>query len=368
MDAISDANHHDYCVDCDDAEHFLTFKKGQTILKVHITNLYGMAYNSVAQIAQQMVAKIAVENFHFNELGIYNYYDPNESQDALNSRFDGIMSSIGNDDVIIFQSPNWNSIEWEKAFLARTHIYAGIKRIFFIHDVIPLMFDANYYLLDDFIQMYNEADVIILPSQQMLDFLRAHGLTVKKVLIQHMWDHVCQINPLIQPQNNKLITYIGSTDKSASLKDWSSSDVKLRIFAKPEDWGQDKNVEFMGWQDDATLISMLRQAGGFGLLWGDKADWVKYMKLNCSYKISTYLAAGIPVIVPANTPEAIKIQQKNLGIVVNSLDEAVERVNQLSDDDYAAMRQSVSQIGGLIRDGYFTKHLLADAVYKTFYE
>ena len=71
-------------------------------MKVHITNLYGMAYNSVAQISQQMVARIGVENFNFNELGIYSYYDANESEEALSSRYDGILASVGANDVIIF--------------------------------------------------------------------------------------------------------------------------------------------------------------------------------------------------------------------------------------------------------------------------
>lgn len=337
-------------------------------MKVHITNLYGMAPNSVAQIAQQMVAKIAENNLHFNELGIYNYYDANESEDALNARFDGILSSVGNDDVIIFQTPYWNTNEWEIAFLQRTHIYSGIKRIIFIHDVIPLMFESNYYLLDRYIKYYNEADVLIVPTQRMLDFLRAHGLTVKKVLIQHMWDHVCSIDGSIQPTNSKIITYIGNPDKSDSLKQWNSSDVQLRIFAQSSNWGEHKNIKFMGWHDDSSLISSLRKAGGFGLLWGDRDDWVKYMKMNCSYKVSTYLAAGIPVIVPSNTPEVSKIKEKHLGLVVNSIDEAIDKVKNISDDEYQEMCKAVSDFGNLIRDGYFTKHLLVDAVYKSLYE
>lgn len=338
-------------------------------MKVHITNLYGMSYKSVAQISQQMVAKIGENNFNFNELGIYNYYDPNESEQAILSRYDGILASVGDNDVIIFQTPTWNTNEWEIGLFNRTFVYKNLKRIIFIHDVIPLMFEENFYLLERYIDMYNRADLLIVPSQAMLDYLRAHNLTTKKVLIQHMWDHACEVDGLIQPANNKNISFIGNVEKKTqSLMGWNSSDVKLQVFSTFSEWGENKNVEFLGWQDDSLLVNTLRRNGGFGLLWGDKEDWVKYMRLNCSYKLSTYLAAGIPVIIRSDTPEAEKIKEKNLGIISDSLDEAIKTVNNITDDEYIKMRDAVAEFSPLIRDGYFTKHLLADAIYKVLYE
>lgn len=328
-----------------------------------------MAYKSVAQISQQMVAKIGKDNFNFNELGIYNYYDPNESEQAISSRYDGILASVGDNDVIIFQTPTWNTNEWEIGFFNRTFVYNNLKRIIFIHDIIPLMFEENFYLLERFVDMYNRADLVIVPSQQMLDYLRAHNLTTKKVLIQHMWDHLCKIDGTIQPTNNKNIAFIGNVEKKTqSLMKWDSPDVKLQVFSLPSKWGEGKNVEFLGWQDDTTLVNSLRKNGGFGLLWGDKEDWVKYMRLNSSYKLSTYLAAGIPVIVRSDTPEAEKIKEKNLGIISDNLDEAIARVNNITDGEYNQMRDAVATFSPLIRDGYFTKHLLADSIYKVLYE
>lgn len=338
-------------------------------MKVHITNLYGMAYNSVAQISQQMVAKIGEENFHFNELGIYQYYDPNESEQALSSRFDGILASVGNGDVIIFQTPTWNTNEWEIGFFNRTFVYSNLKRIIFVHDVIPLMFGSNYYLLDRFIDMYNRADLLILPSQVMADYLRQHGLTTEKILIQHMWDHPCQIASSIQPTNQKKISFIGNVEKKTqSLMKWDDPDVQLQVFSSSADWGTNRNIAFHGWQDDSVLLNTLRVIGGFGLLWGDKEDWVKYMRLNASYKLSTYLAAGLPVIIPSTTPEVATIKGKHLGLVCDNLGETIERVKTMSDQEYNQMRDAVANFSPLIRDGYFTKHLLADAVYQVLYD
>lgn len=338
-------------------------------MKVHITNLYGMDYRSVAQISQQMVAKIGVEDFKFNELGIYSYRDPNESPELLRSRYDGILASVGNNDIIIFQSPTWNEYKWEVGLFNRTFGYDNVKRIIFIHDVIPLMFESNFYLLDRFVEMYNRADLLIVPSQQMLDYLRKHGLTTKKILIQHMWDHVCQIDPMIRPENHKTISFIGNIEQKAqSLMKWDSDDVTLQAFSQPAEWGKNRNVKFVGWQDDSLLVNFLRRSGGFGLLWGDQHDWVKYMRLNCSYKLSTYLAAGIPVIVRSDTPEVEKIKEKHLGIIADDLNTAIEKVKNMTNEEYNQMRDAISRFNPLIRDSYFTKHLLADAVYKVLYD
>lgn len=337
-------------------------------MKVHITNIYGMSFKSVAQIAQQMVARIATHNLHFNELAIYNYNSTGESPAARLARYDGILASVSNGDIIIFQSPTWNSFSWDNSFFERTFAYARLKRIIFIHDIAPLMFNSNFYLLPKFIDFYNKADLIIVPSTKMANFLYQNGLTVKKVVIQHMWDHPSNINPLIHPHNNKVINFIGAPDKFQFVKDWNFSNTKLQLFSDNASWGKDKNISFQGWQYDPDLLNTLRRSGGFGLVWSTKPDWSKYMELNASYKLSTYLAAGIPIIANSKTPEKDTIVQHHLGIIADDLTSAIHQVENMSDTTYNQMTATVDQYAELIRQGYFTKHALIEAIFKLLYD
>lgn len=73
-------------------------------MKVNITNLYGMAANSTAQLAQNKVTNLT-KKLGFNELGIYYYDAMSESDEQRASRIDGILGSVGIGDIIIFQLP-----------------------------------------------------------------------------------------------------------------------------------------------------------------------------------------------------------------------------------------------------------------------
>nr|WP_251576317.1 sugar transferase [Limosilactobacillus agrestimuris] len=339
-------------------------------MRVHITNTHHMI--GVAKLAQHMVTNIATKELGFREIGIFQYHDKSESNDSLTARFDGILAGVEMGDVIVFQSPSWNSVEWDTALLKRTLIYDHLKRIIFIHDVIPLMWKSNRYLLNKWIEYYNMADVIIAPSQYMVDFLRKHGLTVKKVVIQKMWDHKVDIDlGKEKPQYAPIINFAGdptNPEKYGFGGTWFNPNVKLRVFTSPKEWGVGRNIEFVGSMPDAALLNNIRRVGGFGLIWSGDPYWLEYMKMNCSFKLSTYLAAGLPVIVNSGTPARDIIEKKNLGIIADTLPEAVEKVQTMTISEYDEMIDSINEFAKLIRGGYFVKRALTEAVFKAFYD
>lgn len=340
-------------------------------MKVHITNLYGIG--GTVGNAQQMVANIAKKDLHYNELGIYRYAMQSDTSDMLRTRLDGIIASLSHGDIVIFQLPTWNSINFDEMLVAHMSGYRGLKKIFFLHDVPPLMEKELFGELERYIAFYNRADLIILPSHNMADYLRAKGLMVKKIVIQRMWDAPVDIDLTKVPKFRKRLNFAANVVMYPRpfVQNWNSSRVELAVTAEPGNyaWADHKNIHFLGWFDnESALAYALRKSGGFGLLWHDDPVWTEYMKRNACCKLGTYLAAGIPVIVHSSIAEADTIHRKNLGLVVNSLEEAVNQVEQMTEEQYNQMAQDADFFGNLVRQGYFAKKLLTEAVFNLLYE
>lgn len=338
-------------------------------MRAHITNIYGLI--SVGAKAQNAVTDITKRDLGYEELGIYFYPVDSDSPEMLQSRLDGIVASVwhGNE-IAVMQSPTWNDIRFDESFIQTLNLYGGMKKVIFIQDVQPLMYENQRNELGRWINLYNQADLIIAPSQNMVEFLRSEGLTVEKVVIQKMWDYVVSIDGGIKPPFRKVINLAANPDmdaKSAFAKEWGYDDVQLAVTADGGDWAQGKNVSFLGWfRNDNLLVNALRKNGGFGLVWSEDSYWREYMKMNAPYMLSTYLAAGIPVIVPIGMAEQDTVIRKNLGLVVESLDEAVERIGQMGETEYRQMAEDVEQFAFLLREGYFTKKALTDVVFQLF--
>ncbi|HFU4001687.1 TPA: nucleotide sugar synthetase [Streptococcus suis] len=163
-------------------------------MRIYITNLNGHAAFSTAQICQNMVTDIAT-TLGYRELGIHAYQMDADTPEELSKRLDGVVAGLRHGDVVIFQTPTWNTTAFDEKLMAKLRAYQ-IKIVIFIHDVVPLMFAGNYYLMDRTIAYYNQADVIVAPSQQMIDNLKRHGLTVSKTIVQGMWDHPTSVPQL----------------------------------------------------------------------------------------------------------------------------------------------------------------------------
>ena len=71
-----------------------------------------------------------------------------------------------------------------------------------------------------------------------------------------------------------------------------------------------------------------------------------------------YLASGIPVIIWKEAAIAKFIEENNAGVVVDSLVEIENVLNNITEKEYAQIKKNVEQIGMKLREGYYYKKAL----------
>lgn len=327
-------------------------------MAMYITNLYGIDSGSTQMISQWNVVKIA-EELGFTELGVYHYPIECDTKSELRKRLDGITAAVQEGDIIIFQSPTWNDTRFDKRLLEVLRYHAGVKIAVFIHDVITMMFEgAPMERLLEIIEVYNMADLVIVPSEYMLALLREKGMTVEKVLIQSMWDLPFE-GELKRPGFRREVFFPGSPQKFGFVESWKY-EVPLHIYTVDDHEVNGQNIYLHAWKNTTELLLEYTK-GGFGLIWEQTAP-ASYYKYHQPHKLSTYLAAGIPVIVKRGLALEQVIQDQGLGFVVDSTKEAADIVKDISEEEYQQLVDNISNISFLIRGGFFTKKLLLDTI------
>lgn len=324
---------------------------------MYITGLWGVNPRERSAITQSNVVKTARE-LGFTEMTIHRRKAAEGDEDGLRRQAREITSTIKDNDIVVFQSPSWNGDAFDRELVKEIRRHRNIRLCIFIHDVTSMMTGGTESDYRETIENYNMADLIIVPTEDMLNFLRKREMTVKKTLIQPMWDLPFG-EELRTPEFSRRILFSGSPEKFGFVSGWDY-DLPLWVFADGKFERNGRNVRFEGWKNTTDLLIEYTR-GGFGLVWsgGQQPD---YYKSSQPHKLSGYLAAGIPVIIQRGLPHAQTVEDYELGYVVDSLDEAASKVTAVTEAEYRRLAENTGNISNLIKGGFFTKKLLVDAV------
>ncbi len=328
-------------------------------MNIYISKLNGYFDSATVQYAQVMCAQIG-HQLGYKEMGIYGFPNFVEPEDLLNNRLDGIIGGVNSGDIVILQYPTWNGIGYDDALVNKLHSY-GCKVIIFMHDFSPYMGIGFCGPVEDHISILNMSDAVVFPTSAMRDRLQEEGLSPEiPYVFQEIWDYTLDGINLPNPMFTKIIHFPGDPEKFTFVKEWTF-DVPLCVYSMDECKGA--NVINKPWMDQKLLTYELSK-GGFGLVWYAEEAWKNYMTYNNSFKLSAILAAGIPVIVPRGISNQKLLEDNGLAIVADTLDEAVEKVSQMTAEEYQQMTENVARFASLLRDGYFTKKCLIESVHK----
>lgn len=326
-------------------------------MKKYITNLHGHSAQSTAMHAQHMISKIANE-MGYLEISLNGHPTGEDTEEERKKRIEGMLASVSGESLIIAQMPSWNGIAFDEVFLKVLRERAQ-KLVVFVHDFVPLMFANNRYLFSRYVDAYNLADLVILPSDKMGNALREEGLKCP-VMVQEVWDHVTALEELDQPRFEKKLKFAGNTTRFPFVKAWQGP-LPLEVFSNGPLY-ENQNLKLMGWMHDDALLRELNK-DGFGLVWSEDIDNQferEYSEMNVSFKFSTYLAAGLPLVVNKGLAKQSFVEEHEIGIVAESLEDAIAQIDAMRPDTYRRLQKNVAKIAGLVQEGFFTKKMLIE--------
>lgn len=327
----------------------------------HITNINNIG--GTASLAQENVTKIA-HSLDMREIGLFNYAVWSDTDTELSRRLDGIIGCLHHGDFVIFQYPSWNHFKYDEALIYHIRTFNRIKLVIWVEDIESLMFNSGLAALIREIELFNRADMLILPSKTMHNILIENGLTQTNVLYQTIWDHRTD-TVYTEHQNLRRFLFTGDYTRFPFLADYKgATPITLYSYQKPER-ENDESFEWKGGRNPLNLLKDLSE-GGFGLVWSDEEYFKRYYSINQPHKLGFDLAAGIPVIVRKGSAHEDFIKSNGVGYVVSSLEEADSIVQNISDDEYSRLYENIKDIQYLITSGSYTSKLLQDAIVKMY--
>lgn len=332
-------------------------------MSIYITNTY--ALGGIASKAQNLVTEEA-KKLGIEEIRIPYIDYESEDRNNMSNKIDGILTGITSGDTIIYQSPTWNDPNFDIFFMNKLLEIGNLNIIIFIHDIRPMMFLTEQINMPSYIELFNVANYLIVPSKNMAQYLGEKGVTTPMVT-QYLWDSNKEMVFQEVPKLKKQINFIGSDAKFMISRNFPiNSDVTLDLYGRKNDeMVRAENINYHGFFNEYNLLHELHK-GGFGLVWTEDMYWREYMKYNTSFKTSTYLRAGIPLIVHESISCRKMVEDNHWGIIVNSLAEAVEKVRAMTVEEYNSYVKAIQEVKYSLENGYFTKKVLVDSVYKLF--
>jgi len=210
---------------------------------------------------------------------------------------------------------------------------------------------------------FNFYDLLIVHNNSMKQWLIDSGVTTKMVPLG-IFDYLADKPGKKQTikEFKKTIVYAGNLAKSKFVYLLNEVDQwNFNIYGPNyQQANTSKNVQWQGVFSPEQIVTELQ--GDFGLIWdGDKineCDEVlgNYLKFNNPHKFSLYLAAGLPVIAPADSAIADIIKQHEVGILINNLFDL--QTVQISAEDYKKMHANTAKLQAkVIKGDYFSTAL-----------
>ena len=278
-----------------------------------------------------------------------------------------LIQNAENGSQVILQYPHY---PMKSALLARLMIPIGQRRkglyfIALVHDldsVRELHGKAAVYSDHKLLPLF---DRIICHNERMKELLLRWGIPEEKLVVLGVFDYLTNTGfREHQKEDGIIIAGNLSPEKCAYVQEVIRT-TRLPIHLYGKGLGTENLPEHItahGAVPPEELPGELE--GGFGLVWdGPEVNSCtgpagEYLRINNPHKLSLYLAAGLPVIVWKEAAAADFVIKNGVGLAMENLKEAEERIRTLSAEDYCRMRTKAAEVGKQLRNGFFLQKAL----------
>jgi hypothetical protein len=277
--------------------------------------------------------------------------------------------------LVAIQYPLLSGNSQFKYFIRAARI-KGVRFFCVVHDVDDLRHGMDTPKSKD-TEALNAYDHVIVHNNAMKNWLLDNGLRSPTVIL-HAFDYLSVVDEIATTktttQDGNKIVFAGNLSKSPFIYTLDVIDKwEFNLYGpnySPEKAVVVKNICWNGCLSPDEVLTNMR--GAFGLVWDGEfidrldADYGNYLKYNYPHKLSLYLAAGLPVIVPRQSAISSFIEDNGVGILIDDLVQLQSLV--VTGENYQQMQRNVQKISRDLRVGKYFATAVAKVETELFME
>lgn len=226
--------------------------------------------------------------------------------------------------------------------------------------------DANEKQVRNDLDFLKQIPFLVVHNQAMANWLISQGCRARMAMLE-FFDFLQEPSAAIR-KPGKMVVFAGNLAKSRFLLDPSIShlgDIQITAYGPGLNISSpsSKNLHYGGTFDPSDLIGKLK--GAFGLVW-DGDSWEKpggplgsYMAFITHHKLSLYILAGLPILIPRMAGAAPLVEHYRIGIVFDNTADIPGKIKKLSEESYQAMRRNMAKLAGELSRGQRLRQALA---------
>lgn len=276
-----------------------------------------------------------------------------------------MLFTVAAGDLVIFQFPLYAKIHILLLQLLRLK---GAKIICFILDIEGLR-EGSASILEKEKKALRRFSTFIVHNERMLHWIQS--LVPKAIIAQLQFFDYLTIPVRPSQRKNTHIVFAGNLQKSRFIQDLEKlsgpcPELTFSIYGPgyPAQSTFPKNVNYKGVFAPYEVVNHLQ--GSFGLVWDGTSiesctgNYGDYLAYNSPHKLSLYIMAGIPLIVPKMSASAQLIEQYGIGCTIGQLSDIGEVIRNISDSAYQKMVDNTRPLAVQLSHGHFLKRALIE--------